>query len=61
MYEAQGYRIPLPESEEGASGFSNIEPFNKKDYQAASLFTKAIGVPTFAMEQTGVLRTNCIE
>jgi hypothetical protein len=39
----------------------NIEPFNEKDYQAASIFTKAIGVPTFAMEQTGVLRTNCIE
>lgn len=39
----------------------NIEPFNEKDSQAASLFTKAIGVPTFAMEQTGVLRTNCIE
>lgn len=39
----------------------NIEPFNDKDYEAASIFTKAIGVPTFAMEQTGVLRTNCIE
>ena len=38
-----------------------IEPFSEKDYQAASMFTKAVGVPTFAMEQTGVLRTNCIE
>jgi len=43
------------------SNGGNIEPFNEKDYQAASLFTKAIGVPTFAMEQTGVLRTNCID
>jgi len=39
----------------------NIEPFNEMDYQAASVFSKNIGVPTFAMEQTGVLRTNCID
>ena len=43
------------------SGGGNIEPFNKKDHQVASMFTEAIGIPTFAMEQTGVLRTNCIE
>jgi hypothetical protein len=39
----------------------NIEPFNEMDYQAASIFSKKMGIPTFAMEQTGVLRTNCIE
>jgi hypothetical protein len=38
-----------------------IEPFSEKDYQAASLFPEKFGVPTFPMEQTGVLRTNCIE
>ena len=39
----------------------SIEPFSEKDCQAASILTEQIGVPTFAMEQTGVLRTNCIE
>ena len=39
----------------------SIEPFNEMDYQAASTFSAKIGIPTFAMEQTGVLRTNCIE
>jgi hypothetical protein len=39
----------------------NIEPFNEMDYQAASIFSTKTGIPTFAMEQTGVLRTNCIE
>ncbi|KAL3921164.1 MAG: hypothetical protein SGILL_002890 [Bacillariaceae sp.] len=39
----------------------SIEPFSEKDYQAASLFPDKFGVPTFPMEQTGVLRTNCIE
>lgn len=39
----------------------HIEPFSDKDYQAASLFPEKFGVPTFPMEQTGVLRTNCIE
>ncbi|KAL3913772.1 MAG: hypothetical protein SGILL_006361, partial [Bacillariaceae sp.] len=38
-----------------------IEPFSDKDYQAASLFPEKFGVPTFPMEQTGVLRTNCID
>ncbi|KAG7346422.1 SacI homology domain containing protein [Nitzschia inconspicua] len=39
----------------------HIEPFSEKDYQAASLFPEKFGVPTFPMEQTGVLRTNCID
>jgi hypothetical protein len=39
----------------------NIEPFSEKDYQAASIFPEKFGVPAFPMEQTGVLRTNCIE
>lgn len=38
-----------------------IEPFNEKDHQAASLFPMNYGVPVFPMEQTGILRTNCIE
>lgn len=39
----------------------DIEPFGEKDYQAAAVFPENFGVPTFPMEQTGVLRTNCIE
>ncbi|VEU41306.1 unnamed protein product [Pseudo-nitzschia multistriata] len=39
----------------------SIEPFSEKDCQAASILTEKVGVPTFAMEQTGVLRTNCID
>lgn len=38
-----------------------IEPFGEKDRQAASVVPSQLGVPVFPMEQTGILRTNCIE
>lgn len=39
----------------------SIEPFNENDMNAASQLPAQLGVPVFPMEQTGVLRTNCIE
>jgi hypothetical protein len=38
-----------------------IEPFTVKDSEGAARLTDCLGVPAFPMEQTGVLRTNCIE
>jgi phosphatidylinositol 3,5-bisphosphate 5-phosphatase len=54
-----GFFCSSPEWKITNGGF--VEPFSEKDYQAASLFPDKSGVPTFPMEQTGVLRTNCIE
>jgi phosphatidylinositol 3,5-bisphosphate 5-phosphatase len=39
----------------------SIEPFTQKDMHAASILPERLGVPVFPMEQTGILRTNCIE
>jgi len=39
----------------------SIEPFTQADMEAASILPERLGVPVFPMEQTGVLRTNCIE
>ena len=39
----------------------SIEPFNEQDFADASLLPQQLGIPVFPMEQTGVLRTNCIE
>lgn len=39
----------------------SIEPFTEKDMKAASILPEQLGVPVFPMEQTGILRTNCIE
>lgn len=38
-----------------------IEPFTVKDGEGAARLTDCLGVPAFPMEQTGVLRTNCID
>jgi phosphatidylinositol 3,5-bisphosphate 5-phosphatase len=38
-----------------------IEPFTEEDGLAAANLSKQLGVPVFPMEQSGVLRTNCIE
>jgi hypothetical protein len=39
----------------------SIEPFTEQDMNAASILPQQLGVPVFPMEQTGILRTNCIE
>jgi hypothetical protein len=39
----------------------SIEPFTQNDMKAASILPEKLGVPVFPMEQTGILRTNCIE
>ena len=39
----------------------SIEPICQNDYQATALFQKKYGIPIFPMEQSGILRTNCIE
>lgn len=39
----------------------NIEPFTEEDINAQSTLTEKFGVPVFPMEQTGILRTNCID
>lgn len=39
----------------------SIEPFSDQDMNATSLLPNRFGVPVFPMEQTGILRTNCIE
>lgn len=39
----------------------NIEPFSEEDIRAASLLPDRFGVPVFPMEQTGIMRTNCID
>jgi hypothetical protein len=39
----------------------SIEPFNEQDLNASSVLPEQFGVPVFPMEQTGILRTNCIE
>lgn len=39
----------------------NIVPFDEQDKQAAKFLSKQMGFPMCAMEQQGVLRTNCIE
>jgi phosphatidylinositol 3,5-bisphosphate 5-phosphatase len=54
-----GFFCSSPEWKITKEGY--VEPFNDKEYQSASLFPDKFGVPTFPMEQTGVLRTNCIE
>lgn len=38
-----------------------IEPFTEQDGQGAARLAGHLGVPVFAMEQSGVLRTNCID
>jgi phosphatidylinositol 3,5-bisphosphate 5-phosphatase len=38
-----------------------IEPFTEDDFAAVALLPQKFGIPVFPMEQTGVLRTNCIE
>lgn len=38
-----------------------IEPFTESDGLGAGRLSDLLGVPVFAMEQSGVLRTNCIE
>jgi hypothetical protein len=39
----------------------SIEPFSDQDINATSILPDQFGVPVFPMEQTGILRTNCIE
>jgi len=38
-----------------------IEPFTEADGEGARRLSELLGVPVFPMEQSGVLRTNCIE
>jgi hypothetical protein len=38
-----------------------IEPFTDEDSDVAARLTNQLGVPIFPMEQSGVLRTNCID
>lgn len=38
-----------------------IEPFTESDGEGARRLSALLGVPVFPMEQSGVLRTNCIE
>lgn len=38
-----------------------VEPFTEKDTHASQELSEKLGVPVFPMEQSGVLRTNCIE
>ena len=38
-----------------------IEAFDEKDVHGSSVLPEQLGVPVFPMEQTGILRTNCIE
>eukprot|EP00980_Cylindrotheca_fusiformis_P017860 scaffold5653_cov147-Cylindrotheca_fusiformis.AAC.22 len=39
----------------------DIQPFTEQDGAATSLLADQFGVPVFPMEQTGILRTNCID
>eukprot|EP00934_Nitzschia_sp_Nitz4_P008021 Nitzschia sp. Nitz4//scaffold1_size375055//278359//282522//NITZ4_000307-RA/size375055-augustus-gene-0.689-mRNA-1//1//CDS//3329541138//8011//frame0 len=39
----------------------NVEPFDEQDLNAASVIPEQLGIPVFPMEQTGILRTNCID
>ena len=38
-----------------------VEPFTHEDRLLAQLLSEKLGIPVFPMEQSGVLRTNCIE
>lgn len=38
-----------------------IEPFTEADGEGAARLSEKFGIPVFPMEQSGVLRTNCIE